>query len=75
MLTQTKEEKSPNPDSKIMVEPRKNTVDRAWLKNSRKWYNSGKKLRRLIQYGFFLTSIVIGVQFVIWYKYYAIYHF
>lgn len=31
----------------------------------------GHKLRRLIQYGFFLTVIWIGVQFYLWHKYFV----
>ncbi len=44
--------------------------DTEFLKKRRKWYNSGRKLRKLIQYGFFITTILIGIQFTLWYKYY-----
>jgi polyferredoxin len=44
--------------------------DTQFLKKRRIWYNSGRKLRKLIQYGFFITTILIGIQFMLWYKYY-----
>jgi polyferredoxin len=44
--------------------------DTEFLKKRRKWYNSGKKLRKLIQYGFFITTVLIGIQFTLWYKYF-----
>jgi polyferredoxin len=62
-------EKSPwEPD--LSAPKKRPKPDIAYLKSKRKWYNSGKKLRKLIQYGFFITTVIIGVQFVLWYKYY-----
>ena len=48
----------------------KKKPDTEYLKSKRKWYNSGKKIRKLIQYGFFITTVLIGIQFTLWYKYY-----
>jgi len=44
--------------------------DTEFLKKRKIWYNSGKKIRKLVQYGFFITTILIGLQFTLWYKYY-----
>ncbi len=40
------------------------------VKGWRSWLVYGHKLRKIIQYGFFLTVIWIGVQFYLWYKFY-----
>ncbi len=45
-------------------------INTEFLKKRKLWYNSGRKIRKLIQYGFLITLILIGIQFILWYKYY-----
>ena len=49
----------------------KRTVDVKFLKERKIWYNNPRFLRKLVQYGFLITIILIGIQFGLWYSYYA----
>lgn len=40
-------------------------------KLSKNLFKNGHKLRKVIQYGFFITCILIGIQFYFWYRYYV----
>ncbi len=41
------------------------------VKGWRSYLVYGHKLRRVTQYGFFITVVIMGIQFYFWYQYYA----
>ncbi len=40
------------------------------MKGIKLYFTNGHKLRKLIQYGFLLTTLLIGVQFYFWYRHF-----